>query len=104
MAKAVPSLRVHLASPGADVIRVFKPLQHYGCSRLHLVLQPGNDPLYEDIADEVERQAREWHPDIEVRRTPVQLFDGPQVFNAIHPAQVKPPGSAFRLTFSPPVT
>lgn len=77
------STHVHLASPGADILRVVAPLKLFGCSRLHLVLQAGNDPLYDEIADEVERQALEGFPDLEVRRTPVQLFDGPSVFNAI---------------------
>jgi len=83
MVSGAAGSHVHLASPGADVLRVVSPLKLFGCSRLHLILQAGNDPLYDDIADEVERQAREFLPELEVRRTPVQLFDGPRVFNAI---------------------
>jgi hypothetical protein len=77
------SSRVHIASPGADVVRVVSPLSHFGCERLHLILQRRNAQLYEDVADEVERRAKAWHADVDVRRLHLELFDGPSLLNAI---------------------
>ncbi len=75
--------RVHIASPGADIVRVVSPLSHFGCERLHLILQRRNVQLYEDVANEVERRAKAWHADIDVRRLHLDLFDGPSLLNAV---------------------